>query len=105
MKIHLIGDWKRPFFEASAPKTKNIHTRVICYLKLNQLPLYHIPTQKKHPAPVGKYRITKFLPNKFLTGLIPPQKKQKTITNKQEAKLPMMTVRGIVYLKKRKFVF
>lgn len=28
------------------PKQKNIHTRVICYLKLNQLPLYHIPTQK-----------------------------------------------------------
>lgn len=31
---------------------------------------------KKHPASVGNYRITKFVPSEFLPGLIPPEKKQ-----------------------------
>ena len=45
---------------------------------------------QKHSHPVRDYRIAGFLPSKSPWVFYPPQKKQ--------AKLPMMTVRGILYL-------
>lgn len=89
------------FLRLQSPKTKEfIHARVICYLKLNQLPLYYIPTQKSTQPRLGSTGVPNLYQANFSLGWSHRKKSNNKQTNKQEAKLPMMTVRGILYLKK-----